>query len=46
VLYGELADLAALQGLLARLEIFGAHVLEVHRAHQRHGPAIGSGPGD
>jgi hypothetical protein len=31
VLYGELADLAALQGLLARLETFGVHVLEVRR---------------
>ncbi len=27
VLYGELADLAALQGLLARLETFGVNVL-------------------
>jgi len=31
VLYGELADLAALQGLLARLETFGVNVLEVRR---------------
>jgi hypothetical protein len=44
VLYGELADLAALQGLLARLEIFGARVIEVHRVHQHRGPAMGSGP--
>ena len=34
VLYGELADCAALQGLLARLEIFGIDIIEVHRAHQ------------
>jgi hypothetical protein len=31
LLCGELADLAALQGLLARLETFGAHVTEVRR---------------
>jgi hypothetical protein len=31
VLYGELVDLAALQGLLARLETFGVNVLEVRR---------------
>jgi hypothetical protein len=37
VLYGELADLAALQGLLARLETFGAHVIEVYRVHQHLG---------
>ena len=34
VLYGELADIAALQGLLARLETFGARVLEVRRLRQ------------
>jgi hypothetical protein len=46
VLYGELADLAALQGLLARLETFGANVLEVRRLHQ-HRPASDSHtPGD
>ena len=44
VLYGELADLAALQGLLARLETFGAHVLEVRRLHQRSEPAMDGGP--
>ena len=43
-LCGELADLAALRGLLARLEIFGARVIEVHRVHQHRGPAMGSGP--
>ncbi len=42
---GELADLAALQGLLARLEIVGARVIEVRCAHQHPGPAMGSGPG-
>jgi hypothetical protein len=46
MLYGELADLAALHGLLARLETFGAHVLEVHRLHRHHGPVMGSGPSD
>ena len=44
VLYGELADLAALQGLLARLETFGAHVLEVRRLHQRPRPDADGGP--
>jgi hypothetical protein len=36
-LYGEVADLAALQRLLARLETFGAHVIEVYRVHQHLG---------
>lgn len=31
VLHGPLADQAALHGLLARLEMFGAQVLEVRR---------------
>jgi hypothetical protein len=44
VLYGELADLAALQGLLARLETFGAHVLEVRRMHQHPRPGMDGGP--
>ena len=44
VLAGELADLAALRGLLARLEIFGARVIEVHRVHQHRRPAMGSDP--
>ena len=43
VLYGELADLAALQGLLARLETFGVHVLEVRRLHQRSHSAMDGG---
>ena len=46
VLYGELADLAALQGLLARLETFGAHVLEVRRLYQHPGPVMDGSPGD
>ena len=39
VLYGELADLAALQGLLARLETFGVQVLEVRRLQDETSPA-------
>jgi len=31
LLCGEIADLAALQGLLARLETFGIHVTELRR---------------
>ena len=46
VLYGELADLAALQGLLARLETFGANVLEVRRLHQHRPASDGRTPGD
>jgi hypothetical protein len=46
VLYGELADLAALHGLLARLETFGVHVLAMRRLYRHHGPVMGSGPGD
>ena len=46
VLYGELADLAALQGLLARLETFGANVLEVRRLHQNPSASDGHAPGD
>jgi hypothetical protein len=34
VLHGEIADLAALQGLLARLETFGVQVLEVRRLYR------------
>jgi hypothetical protein len=37
VLHGPLADQAALQGLLARLEMFGVEVLEVRRFRD-HGP--------
>jgi hypothetical protein len=39
VLQGEIIDLAALQGLLARLETFGVQVLEVRRLHGNHRPA-------
>lgn len=46
VLYGELADLAALQGLLARLETFGVNVLEVRRLHQHPPASDGHDPGD
>ncbi len=35
VLHGPLADQAALQGLLARLELFGAQVIEVRRLKAR-----------
>jgi hypothetical protein len=33
VLHGQLADQAALYGLLARLEVFGVQVVEVRRLH-------------
>jgi hypothetical protein len=34
VLYGEIVDNAALQGLLARFDTFGVHLLEVRRLQQ------------
>jgi hypothetical protein len=34
VLCGQIIDSAALQGLLARLERFGVHLIEVRRLHQ------------
>jgi hypothetical protein len=34
VLCGEIADSAALQGLLARFDTFGVHLIEVRRLHQ------------
>jgi hypothetical protein len=34
VLYGEIHDSAALQGLLARFDTFGVHLIEVRRLHQ------------
>jgi len=37
VLHGPISDQAALHGLLARLELFGAEVVEVRRL--RDGPA-------
>jgi hypothetical protein len=39
VLHGPIPDQAALNGLLARLEMFGAEVVEVRRLHG--GPASG-----
>jgi hypothetical protein len=38
VLHGPLADQAALHGLLARLEMFGAQVIEVRRLRDRARP--------
>ena len=43
VLHGPLADQAALHGLLARLEVFGAEVIEVRRLRSRPEPADGLG---
>lgn len=34
ILHGQLRDQAALYGLLARLQMFGAEVLEVRRLHE------------
>jgi hypothetical protein len=34
VLCGEIADSAALQGLLARFDIFGVHLVEVRRLQE------------
>jgi hypothetical protein len=34
VLCGEIVDSAALQGLLARFDTFGVHLIEVRRLHQ------------
>lgn len=39
VLHGPLPDQAALHGLLARLETFGAHVVEIRLLRQRSPPA-------
>ena len=44
VVHGPLTDQAALHGFLARLEVLGVGVLEIHRLHPRsapgdHGPA-------
>ena len=35
VVHGPIQDQAALNGLLARLEIFGVQVVEVRRLHER-----------
>src|SRR5690348_7022496 len=45
VVHGPLRDQAALNGLLARLETFGAQVLEVRRLYER-GPPDGESAGD
>ena len=44
VVHGPLLDQAALHGLLARLEILGVQLLEIHRLHDRapDGPAAGN----
>ena len=39
VVHGPLQDLAALHGLLARLETFGVEVIEVRRLQERNPPA-------
>jgi hypothetical protein len=41
LLHGPLQDQAALQGLLARLELLGVQVLEVRRVPHRDDPAPG-----
>jgi hypothetical protein len=42
VLHGPLPDQAALHGLLARLEAFGAHIVEIRLLQQR-GPPTEAG---
>ena len=48
VLHGPLRDQAALQGLLARLELLGVQVVEVRRLRDPGGPSspAGDGPQD
>lgn len=47
VVHGKLQDQAALQGLLARLELLGVQVLEVRRVqHQEDSPASEQPPPD
>ncbi len=43
VVHGPLPDMAALHGLLARLEEFGAEVVEMRRLHDRE-PDDGEAP--
>jgi hypothetical protein len=43
VVHGPLPDVAALHGLLARLEEFGAEVVEMRRLHDP-APDAGEGP--
>ncbi len=42
VVHGPLPDMAALHGLLARLETFGAQIVEIRRLHDRE-PGGGEG---
>ncbi len=43
VVHGPLTDQAALHGFLARLEVLGVEVLEIHRLHAQSAPGD-SGP--
>ena len=43
VVHGPLPDAAALHGLLARLETFGAQIVEIRRLHDRE-PDAGDHP--
>jgi hypothetical protein len=44
VLHGPIRDMAALNGLLARLEIFGVQVLEIRRMHEQEPRGAGGEP--
>ena len=46
VLHGPMTDQGALNGLLARLELFGVEVVEVRRLKGTQPPASGSPPGE
>lgn len=46
VLHGPMVDQGALNGLLARLELFGVEVVEVRRLKGTAPPASGSAPGE
>jgi hypothetical protein len=46
LVHGRLQDQAALQGLLARLELLGVQVLEVRRVQQQEGTASEQSPPD
>jgi hypothetical protein len=46
LVHGRLQDQAALQGLLARLELLGVQVLEVRRVQQQDGTASEQSPPD
>ena len=43
VVHGPLPDAAALHGLIARLETFGAQIVEIRRLHDRE-PGAGEDP--